>query len=244
MRLQVFLSHSGVCSRRRALDLIQQGCAIVNNQMICEPSYQVNPEKDKVLLEGLPVQVKRFEYIILNKPTGVTTTKKDRFAKTTVMDLLPGEFKHLFPVGRLDKDTEGLLILTNNGKLANMLMHPRFEIAKVYLVKVSGRLKENDRLRLQQGIMLEGRCTVQCQINKAIFEAGKTAFEITLHEGRKRQIRLMLDKLGFKVLYLKRIKEGPISLGNLAVGKWRRLTEEEIEVLKSLTKESRDEKTA
>ena len=250
MRLQVFLSHSGACSRRQALDLVKQGCVIVNEQMVCEPSFEVNPEKDRVFLEGLPIEIKRYEYLILNKPQEVTTTKKDRFAKTTVMDLLPKEFQHLYPVGRLDKESQGLLLLTNNGKLANSLMHPKFEVEKVYAVEVKGRLKENDKVRLQQGIILEGGParttehnktgirsggrTSKCQINHVRFSPDKTSFEITVHEGRKRQIRLMLQSLGYLVLCLKRIKEGPISLGDLPEGKWRRLNEAEVESLKSL----------
>ncbi|MFZ5800068.1 MAG: pseudouridine synthase [Candidatus Omnitrophota bacterium] len=234
MRLQVFLSHSGVCSRRRALDLIKQGCVLVNAQLVCEPSFQVNPEKDKVLLEGVPIQVKRFEYIILNKPKGVTTTKEDKFAKKTVMDLLPKELQHLYPVGRLDKDTGGLLLLTNNGKLAHTLMHPSFEIDKVYWVEVKGALKENDQRRLEKGIILQGQKTAACKIRVLTQRPKTTILEITLHEGRKRQIRESFKKLGYPVLGLKRIKEGPIALASLAPGKWRALSEPEVSKLKAL----------
>lgn len=234
MRLQVFLSHSGICSRRRALDLVKQGCVKVNNQMVCEPSYEINPEKDQVFLEGIPIKVKKYEYIMLNKPKGIITTKKDRFAEKTVMDLLPSELKHLCPVGRLDKDTEGLLLLTNNGKLANCLMHPKFKVDKVYRVEVKGHLKENDKLRLQQGIILEDKRTSPCKINRVNFESDRTSFEIILHEGRKRQIRLMLLSLGYRILSLKRIQEGPISLGDLPAGKWRSLSDEEINRFKIL----------
>jgi 23S rRNA pseudouridine2605 synthase len=243
MRLQVFLSHSGACSRRKALDLVKQGCVMVNEQMVCEPSYEVNPEKDRVFLQGVPIEVKRHEYIMLNKPPGVTTTKKDRFAKKTVMDLLPKEFQHLYPVGRLDRESQGLLILTNNGQLANSLMHPRFEVEKVYAAEVKGRLKENDRVRLQQGIILEGplagpnagRRTAPCRIDNIEYKKDTTVFEISVHEGRKRQIRLMLLGQGYPVLFLKRIKEGPLGLGDLPEGKWRRLNEAEIKSLQSLS---------
>jgi len=233
MRLLVFLSHSGACSRRRALDLVKQGCVTVNKQLVCEPSFEVNPGKDQVFLEGVPIEVKSYEYILLNKPKGVTTTKKDKFAKKTVMDFLPKELQHLYPVGRLDRDTEGLLLLTNNGGLAHGLMHPRFEVDKVYQAEVKGRLKENDRVRLQEGIILEGRRTAPCKINQVVFNSLSTFFEITLHEGRKRQIRLMLTDLGYPVLALKRIQEGPIRLGDLPEGKWRSLNDNEIGNLKS-----------
>jgi len=202
--------------------------------MVCEPSFEVNPEKDRVILEGMPLEVKRYEYILFNKPKGVTTTKMDRFAERTVMDFLPKELKHLYPVGRLDKDTEGLLLLTNNGKLANSLMHPRFEVDKVYRAEVRGHLKENDKMRLQKGIILEGRRTAPCKIDQVVFGPDKTIFEITLHEGRKRQIRMMLISLGYPVISLKRVEEGPISLGDLPTGKWRKLTEEEITDLRTL----------
>lgn len=210
---------------------------MVNEQLVCEPSFQVDPAKDKILLEGVPIQVKRSEYIILNKPKGVTTTKEDKFAQKTVMDLLPKEFSHLYPVGRLDKDTEGLLLLTNNGQLAHTLMHPSFEVDKVYQVEVRGELKENDQRRLEKGIILENQRTAACKIRKVAYRDGTTGFELTLHEGRKRQIRNMLEEIGYPVAALKRIKEGPIELADLAPGKWRALSEPEVNRLKSLITE-------
>jgi len=233
MRLQTFLSHSGSCSRRKAMDLVKQGCVVVNSQMVCEPSFEVNPEKDNVFLEGIKIEVKRQQYLMLNKPQGAVTTKEDSHAKQTVMDLLPAQFKHLNPVGRLDKDTEGLLLLTNNGDLAFRLTHPRFNIDKTYFVEVKGKLKEEDKLRLMKGVIFEGRRSSPSKIKNVLVSSDKSQFEITIHEGKKRQIRLMLVTLGYQVLYLKRITEGPLSLQNLSAGKWRHLTEEEITKLKS-----------
>jgi len=232
MRLQTFLSHSGSCSRRKALDLVKQGSVAVNNQMVCEPSFEVNPEKDNVFLEGIKIEVKRQQYLMLNKPKGVVTTKEDSHAKKTVMDLLPTEFKHLNPVGRLDKDTEGLLLLTNNGDLTFRLTHPRFNIDKTYFVEVRGKFKDEDKLRLMKGIIWEGRRSAPCKIKNVLVLPDKSQFEITIHEGKKRQIRLMMATLGYQVLYLKRVSEGPLSLQNLALGKWRHLTNEEIANLK------------
>lgn len=233
MRLQTFLSHSGRCSRRKALDLVKQGCVVVNNTMICEPSFDVNPEKDKVYLEGIKLEVKRHEYLMLNKPQGFVTTKDDPHAKNTVMELVPREFKHLNPVGRLDKDTEGLLLLTNNGELAFRLTHPKFNVDKTYFAELKGQLKETDKLRLAKGIVIEGRITSPSKIRNVSIKPGKSQFEITIHEGRKRQIRLMLASLGYEVMNLKRISLATLFLKDLPLGKWRHLSEKEISDLKS-----------
>lgn len=233
MRLQVFLSHSGRCSRRKALDLVKQGCVMVNNQMVCEPSYEVNPEKDNVYLQGIKIEVKSQQYVMLNKPQGFITTKSDSHAEKTVMDLLPKEIKHLNPVGRLDKDSEGLLLLTNNGELAFRLTHPSFNVDKTYLAEVKGRLKEEDKHRLMKGIFLQGAKTSPCKIKNVLAKPDKSQFEIIIHEGKKRQIRLMLASLGYQVLYLKRIALAPLSLENLPVGKWRFLKDAEISALKN-----------
>lgn len=233
MRLQNFLSHSGKCSRRKAMDLIKQGKVRVNNQITSEPSFEVEPEKDQVYLEGIKIAVKGYQYLMLNKPQDVITTKQDAHAKKTVMDLLPQEFSYLNPVGRLDKDTEGLLLLTNDGQLAFMLTHPKFNIDKTYFVEVKNELKDRDKRRLTDGIALEGRRSSPCKIREVKIKSGVSQFEITIHEGKKRQIRLMLAALGYPVVHLKRISIGPLSLINLPLGKWRHLTKEEISALKN-----------
>lgn len=215
------------------MDLVKDGCVRVNNQTISEPSFDVNPGKDDVFLEGVRIEVKRQEYLLLNKPKGIVTTKKDQYAKHMVMDLLPRELSYLNPVGRLDKDTEGLLLLTNNGELAFRLSHPRFNIDKTYLVEIRGQLKDSDKLHLMKGIILDGKHSAPCKIKNVLVKQDKSQFEITIHEGKKRQIRLMLGFLGYPVLYLKRLSLGPLSLKNLPVGKWRHLTAEEVSSLKS-----------
>ncbi len=149
------------------------------------------------------------------------------------MDLLPKEFTHLNPAGRLDKDTEGLVFFTNNGELAFRLTHPRFNIDKTYFVEINGKLKDEDRLRLVKGVILEGRITSPSKIRNVSIKQGTSHFEITIHEGKKRQIRLMLLALGYQVLHLKRISFGALLLGNLPAGKWRHLTGEEISALKN-----------
>ncbi|MBU1062315.1 MAG: rRNA pseudouridine synthase [Candidatus Omnitrophica bacterium] len=224
MRLQVYLSKAGISSRRQAAVIIKSGKIRINDRSVSEPSFKVDPEKDKVYLNNERIFPREKVYIMLHKPGGVTTTKKDPYATMTVMDCLPQKFSHLNPVGRLDKDTTGLTLLTNDGKLINKLTHPRFNIEKIYVVKLDRRLKQEDRARLEKGIRIEERCTAPCRI----ILGEKSKLEITLHEGRKRQIKRMFAKLGYKVKALKRIKEGALDLGTLPTGRWRFLTEEEL----------------
>jgi len=228
MRLQVFLSRSGVCSRRKALELIKAGQVEVNDQKILEPSYQVEPVKDTVLLNKQRVSLGKELYLILNKPCGVVTTLSDKFAERKVIDLLPAEYRHLKPAGRLDKDTSGLLLFTNDGELIYRLTHPRFEVKKVYQAVLDKPLTDVHLEQLEKGIYLEGKLTAPCNIRKV---TSKKVI-LTLREGRKRQIRLMFAKLGYQVQTLKRIKQASLSLGDLAPGKWRLLTPEEVKKLR------------
>lgn len=237
LRLQVFLSRNGVCSRRDAMALVQSGRVTVNGQTVKEPSYAIDPSKDRVTVGGKPVDVKQFVYILLNKPAGYTTTKSDPHAEKTVLDLLPKEYHHLNPVGRLDRDTEGLLILTNDGDAANTLTHPRFKVNKKYRVKIDGVLNSQARRRLQQGVMLEGLPTAPAKIDPAGGSSqAATDFYITIHEGRKRQIRRMLEQVGRKVTYLQRVLQGPFKLENIPVGQWRKFSPDELKALTQLKK--------
>ncbi|MFH1359512.1 MAG: pseudouridine synthase [Candidatus Omnitrophota bacterium] len=233
-RLQVFLSHNGACSRRKAMQLIFEGCVTVNGRVIREPSTRIDPAADKIYLNAERIQEKSFTYILLHKPKGYITTSSDPFAKKKVFDLLPKGFAHLFCVGRLDKDTEGLLLLTNDGDLAYTLTHPKFAIQKVYIVEIQGLLTPKQKDQLQNGITIDGQKTSPCVIAKIHQDKGRTHFLMTIHEGRKRQIRRMLEALGHNVCNLKRIKQGPIELGNLPVGQWRALEANEIADLKKL----------
>lgn len=229
MRLQVFLSKAGIASRRAAINIIRSGKIRVNGKVILEPAFNVDPEKDNIFFSNKKLLPRKKVYIMLHKPAGVTTTKKDPFAKKTVIDLLPGRFRHLNPVGRLDKDTTGLILLTNDGDLMNKLTHPRFNIQKVYAVTLDKRLADRDRLKLEKGVDLDGKRTAPCRI-----KSGKgNDLEITLREGRKRQIKRMFSKRGHTVVKLKRFGEGVLSLGGLAEGKWRFLTKKEVCMLLS-----------
>ena len=232
-RLNVFLSHQGVCSRRKAMELIQKGRVTVNGRMVTEPSTPVNAEKDLVTADGQVVKKKSYEYLLLNKPEGYVTTREDRFAQKTVLDLLPADLRHLNPVGRLDKNTEGLLLLTNDGDLANKLTHPSFDVDKTYFVRIQKKLTPAEQKELEDGVVIEGEKTAPARVEALQLLKSGCEFLITIHEGRKRQIRLMLAKVGHYVTYLKRIQQGPLSLGTLGTGKFRVLTREEIQGLKS-----------
>ncbi len=228
VKLQLFLSRNDVCSRRRAFDFIKKGYVKVNGVVIYEPSYMINCSLlGKVRLNDKKITPKGYEYILLNKPGGVTTTRKDRFAKRTVLDLIPEKFRHLNPVGRLDKDTTGLLLLTNDGQLAYRLTHPRFKIDKIYRLSLNKVLSPKDGKTLERGILLEDGMSAACKIEYL----KNRELEITIHEGRKRQIKRMFAGLKYRVSGLERIKEGVLSLGSLPLGKWRHLTGDEIKRL-------------
>ena len=232
IRLQVFLSHSGVCSRRRALTLIQEGHVTVNGKTVTEPSTQVGPHHDKIFVDGKEIKAKAYEYILFNKPSGYVTTKAEHPGEKTIFDILPEKFKHLFPVGRLDKDTEGLLLLTNDGEVAYQLTHPKFNVDKIYFVCINGVLTPAQKVKLENGVAIEGDVTSSAKIKDVRSNGQQTEFSMIIHEGKKRQIRLMLNALRHKVVYLKRIQQGPLQLGHLKCGIWRYLTVAEIESIK------------
>ncbi|NQU19594.1 rRNA pseudouridine synthase [bacterium] len=235
MRFQVFLSHSGFCSRRKALELIKSGKVKVNGLVVVEPSYQIDPTKDVVTLDNKEISLKEKVYILLNKPTGVTTTKKDRFAEKTVMDLLPTKYRHLFPVGRLDKDATGLLILTNDGDLSYKLTHPSFIIDKVYVAELNKVLAQNHKNQLQNGVNLDNKITSPCKIVKL----GNRRVKIIIHEGRKRQVKRMFALFKYQVADLKRVSLGNLCLGNLELGHWRKISDRELLGLRNIIKENK-----
>jgi 23S rRNA pseudouridine2605 synthase len=234
MKLLLFLSHSGVASRRKAFECIVRGHVKVNGKAQLEPSTEINPYRDKVLCMGQPVEATRFDYVLLNKPRGYVTTCESQFQQRTVMDLLPRELKHVRPVGRLDKDTEGLLLFTNDGELANRLAHPRYDVDKTYLARVRWFFKHDSIRRLEQGILIDGEKTAPAKVK--ILQSGEkeSDLEITIHEGRKHQVRLMLSSVGNPVVHLRRLRQGPLELGTLRSAAWRRLTEDEIRDIKAI----------
>ncbi len=234
IKLQLFLSRSGACSRRKALEAVKEGRVSVNGRVEREPSVLVDPREDAVSYNGRPVRGKPYAYLVLNKPRGFVTTRRDPRAGRTVMQILPAEFRHLVPAGRLDKDTEGLLLMTNDGDCAYKLTHPKFCVEKTYLVRVRGRVDGKDVRRLETGLEIEGQKTAPARAADVVGRPDSTQLTLTIHEGRKRQVRLMFAALGHPVLYLKRLRQGPLQLGRLKTGQWRLLKEEEIKALKTI----------
>ncbi len=233
VKLQLFLSRNGVCSRREALKIIQAGKVSVNGRIVQEPSAQVGAD-DNVCVSGKKVAPKRYVYILLNKPRGYVTTLHDPHAQKTVMDLLPRQYRFLKPVGRLDKNTEGLLLFTNDGALANKLTHPSFKIDKTYFAKVKGALSPRAIYQIQKGIVLDGQRTAPAQVRIKRRGQAFTVLYLTIQEGRKRQIRRMFDSVQHPVISLQRLRQGPLQLGKLKRGRWRPLTEREIQKLKAI----------
>ena len=216
------------------MDVIQSGKVSVNGSIVSEPSTLVDPDCDKICVDKKEIVFKKYDYILLNKPAGYTTTSRDPFAKKTVFDLLPKEFKGLNPAGRLDKDTEGLLVFTNDGDLAYKLTHPKFNIDKVYKVTIVGQLKGETKEALEKGIVLDGKKTAPSQISDVRISGNQTTLLIKIHEGRKRQVRLMFGRMRHYVSYLKREEQGPLKLRSLKLGKYRTLTPQEMRSLKTL----------
>lgn len=228
MKLLLFVSHSGLCSRRKALELIKAGKISVNGSVEKEPSSRIQPEKDTVVYNAKRISLQRYRYLLLHKPRGVTSTKKDRFAEKTVMDLLPQKYKGVWPVGRLDKDTTGLLLCTNDGDVSYRLTHPRFGVNKVYIAELDKPLQNGHKILLERGVDLEDGKTAPCLMS--LVRPNK--IKITLHEGRKRQLKRMFQLFGYEVKGLKRIAVGPLMLGDLPEGQWRPLFDSEITQLK------------
>jgi pseudouridine synthase len=233
IRLQKYLADAGVCSRRKAEALIRSGRVTVDGKIVTELGSKIEPYKNIICVDKTEILCKRsLIYLLLNKPKGVLTTISDPYGRITIMDLLGKVPWRIYPVGRLDKDSEGLLLLTNDGALAHRLLHPSHKAAKTYLATVSGRPSREVLDLLRQGIDIEGRMTLPCEINVRKTTRRSTVLEIVLKEGRKRQIRLMLNKVNHPVIRLIRIKIGTLQLGKLQPGKHRILTDSEVKSLK------------
>ena len=232
-RLQKILASRGVCSRRKAEELIAAGRVTCNGQ-VAKLGDSADPETDKILLDGkLLPSAESYVYILLNKPRGYVTTLSDEKGRPNAAQLVADCGKRVYPVGRLDMDSDGLLLFTNDGDFANMLMHPKHEVDKTYTVVVRG-YTDAALERLKQPVMLDGYLIRKPDVRliRKSNTSDRAELQVTIHEGRNRQVRRMCDMAGMNVLRLTRISEGALQLGKLASGKWRYLTPEEVARLK------------
>lgn len=231
IRLQKFLAQCGVASRRKAEELIRDGKVRVNGHVVTEMGTKVS-EEDRVEVNGKVVRPeKKKVYILLHKPRGYVTTVSDPEGRKTVLDLVKDVRERVYPIGRLDYDSSGLLLLTNDGEFANYMMHPKNEILKVYIATVKGNPSEEALDKLRNGIRIDDYVTAPAFVRVLSVYEKKTKLEITIHEGHNRQIRKMCEKIGHPVVRLKRIAYGSLELGDLKPGEWRFLTEKEVKQL-------------
>lgn len=231
MRLVKYLAHAGVASRRGAEELIAEGRVMIDGKVVTDPARDVDETRD-VTFDGDPVEKESLIIYAANKPIGVISTAHDPQGRKTVVELAPCD-RRLYPVGRLDAASQGLILLTNDGELANRLIHPRYEVPKTYRVRVGGaRISSGELRRLSAGIVLDDGMTQPAEVRRH----GSNEFDITLMEGRNRQVRRMCEAINRKVLGLQRIKFGPLELGELKPGKVRRLKGGELESLRKMVK--------
>ena len=232
-RLQKLIAQAGICSRREAEKIILAGRVTVDGKIIRELGAKADPSKNKICVDDkhLTFNAEKI-YLLLNKPRGYVSTAKDERGRKTILQLLGDNFnQRVYPVGRLDLNSEGLIILTNDGDLTNALIHPRFEIKKTYRAKISGTITEEKLDKLRVGIELDDGLTAPAEV----YLLGENLVEITIHEGRNRQVRRMFAAIGCDVKRLRRIKFAGLTLDGLKVGKFRELTAEEISMLKGET---------
>jgi 23S rRNA pseudouridine2605 synthase len=237
-RLQKFLSDAGVASRRHAEELILAGRVLVNDEVVDTLPAFIDPKHDRVIVSGNPVRAQRLDYFIVHKPKGVVCTDRDPAGRVRAVDLLPESAVRLFPVGRLDAETTGLLLMTNDGELTQRITHPRFAISKVYYAEVRGRVAPDLPAKMKAGVYLaEGKAQAS---DVEILHSGsdRSALQITLRESRNREVRRMLVRLGHPVRKLKRVEIGPLSLRGLPVGAARRLSTKELAELRAAVEQA------
>ena len=239
-RIQKILSEYGIMSRRKAEEAVARGRVLINGRP-AQVGQPVNPKRDLLTIDGKPVVLqkdKKRVTIMLNKPRGVLTTTSDEQGRKSVMDLLEGFPQRVYPVGRLDRNSEGLLLLTNDGDLANALTHPSGRIGKTYRVTVRSTVSEEQLIDMSAGVKIEGedRPTLPASVHVLSAQQGRSVLQLTIYEGRNRQVRKMCEAVGLEVARLRRIAVGPIKLGMLAPGQWRHLTPAELLALRNATR--------
>ena len=228
MRLQKYMAECGVASRRRAEEMILEGRVSVNGTVIDQMGVQVE-DGDEVRLDGKPIRPEaQKRYVMYHKPAGEVTTVSDPEGRATVLDHFRDYPVRLYPVGRLDYDSEGLLLLTNDGALTERMLHPSHLVEKTYLARVTGRVSMDSVRQLRGGVMLDDHKTAPAKVRIIKEETFATVVLVTIHEGRNRQVRRMFEALGHRVLQLRRVRFGPLELGDLPRGQWRELTAEEV----------------
>lgn len=235
VRLQKYLAGCGVASRRKSEDIIRSGRVSVNGEIVREMGVQIDEENDVITLDGSVVKPeKKMVYVMLNKPAGFVTTASDEKGRQTVMDLVADIPVRIYPVGRLDYDTEGLLLMTNDGDLTYKITHPKNNVEKTYVAEVAGNMNMGTITSLRNGVYIDGVRTSPAKVEVLGATQLGTKMEITIHEGRNRQVRRMFEAVGCKVKRLKRTKEAGLNLGHVPLGRWRKLTESEVNMLKKI----------
>ncbi len=229
IRLQKFLSEAGVCSRRAGERMILDGRVAVNGKCVLELGTKIDPEADTVSVDGTPLKTRRKLYVALHKPKDVVCTRKDPQGRATVLDFLPPEMHHVYPVGRLDYDSEGLLLLTSDGEFCNKITHPSLGIDKVYYVETKGAIQEEVIKRMLCGVHSDGDFLRASKVQVLSANNTRSRLKITLREGKNREVRRILDALDQIVLVLRRVQVGMVQIGNLPLGRWRLLTKTEVQ---------------
>jgi 23S rRNA pseudouridine2605 synthase len=233
-RLQKFMARCGVASRRKCEEIITMGRVKVNDSLVVELGYKIDPDIDKVYLDDKIISIEENKvYIALNKPEGIVSTVKDEKGRKTILDLVEVK-ERIYPIGRLDYETSGLIILTNDGDIYNKVIHPREAINKVYIALLEGLPTEEEISKFCNGIDIDGYITAKADLQVLKRVGVNSSARITIHEGKNRQIRKMCDAIDHSVINLKRVSVGEILLEDLEKGKWRSLTNKEVEYLKNL----------
>jgi len=233
-RLQKVMAHAGVASRRKSEEIIAEGRVKVNGEIVEEMGFKVNPEQDEIVVDGEVIREEKKRYILLNKPEGYITTVSDPEGRPTVMDLIPDLKQRLYPAGRLDYDSSGLLLMTNDGDLTYKLTHPKKEVDKKYRVLVQGKLSQEDFEKFEAGMIIDGQKTAPAKISNMNYKDEQTQFDIVIHEGRNRQVRRMVKIVGFSVISLKRIAFAFLTLKGVKEGEFRYLSDQEVDKLKNI----------
>ena len=235
VRIQKLIAQSGLCSRRKAEEYIESGRVLINGRK-CTLGDKAIPDNDIITVDGVrigAVRKRRLYYIMMHKPRGYVTTMKDERGRKCVTDLLGSGYEGVYPVGRLDKNSEGLLLFTNDGDFANEIMHPSHHISKTYRVTVRPDINDDQLVKLASGVELDGRMTAECSVVVLDKQPGRVVLQMTIHEGRNRQIRRMCEAVGLEVARLKRTAVGPVKLGMLKPGEFRELKPDELRAIRT-----------